>query len=145
MNTINLGFGAAAYLEREMAEWIASRHDWDVATLELGVNLLRPISTEEFARRVDVFLKTIVTAHPDRPIFVIDIFTSSKDLEADPKRPQFRRVVKDAVAALKSPRVRHLEGLKLFSGTTGLCFDLLHPSSEGFKEIASRLLVEMRA
>jgi hypothetical protein len=28
VNVINLGFGAAAYLEPEMAQWIASRNDW---------------------------------------------------------------------------------------------------------------------
>jgi lysophospholipase L1-like esterase len=142
-NVINLGFGAAAYLEPEMAQWIAARRDWDFATLELGVNLLRPITTAEFARRVGYFLPTIVAAHPDKPVFVIDIFTSGKDLEADPKRAEYRAVVRAAVARLQSPHVRHLEGRVLFTGTTGLCFDLLHPSSEGFGEIASRLTAAM--
>ncbi|MES2693137.1 MAG: SGNH/GDSL hydrolase family protein [Verrucomicrobiota bacterium] len=144
VNVFNLGLGAAAYLEPEMAQWIARRRDWDFASLELGVNLLRPISTEEFARRVQLFLHTIVTAHPRRPIFVIDIFTSGKELEADPKRAEFRRVVREAVGALKSEYVRHLDGRALFTRTTGLCFDLLHPSSDGFNEIADRLTAEMR-
>jgi hypothetical protein len=144
VNVFNLGFGAAAYLEPEMAAWIASRQDWDFASLELGVNLLRPVTTEEFSRRVHRFLNTIVKAHPTRPIFVIDIFTSGKDLEADPKRPEFRRVVREAVAAIDSKYVRHLEGRALFTKTTGLCFDLLHPSSDGFSEIADRLAAEMQ-
>lgn len=142
-DVLNLGFGAAAYLEPEMADWIAGRPDWDFATLELGVNLLRPISTAEFARRVDRFLRPIVALRPARPIFVIDIFTSGKDLEADPKRAEFRAVVRDAVAALKLPHVRHLDGRRLFTRTTGLCFDLLHPSSDGFNEISDRLAAEM--
>lgn len=144
-NVFNLGFGAAAYLEPEMADWIASRNEWDFATLELGVNLLRVVTVEEFARRVDRFLGAIVTAHPQRPIFVIDIFTSGKDLEADPKRGEFRRVVRNAVAALKSTHVHHLDGRRLFTRTTGLCFDLLHPSSDGFNEISDRLVTEMQA
>ena len=145
VNVFNLGFGAAAYLEPEMADWIASRQDWDFATLELGVNLLRPITTDEFARRVDRFLKPIVAAHPTRPIFVIDIFTSGKDLEADPKRAEFRRVVRDAVGALRSKHVRHLEGRRLLTRTSGLCFDLLHPSADGFNEISDRLVNELQA
>jgi hypothetical protein len=144
VNVINLGFGAAAYLEPEMAQWIASRNDWDFATLELGVNLLRPITTEEFAKRVGVFLRTIADAHPTKPIFAIDIFTSGKDLEADPKRAEYRAVVREAVARQKSDQVRHLDGRALFTDTRGLCFDLLHPSSEGFGEIASRLATEMQ-
>ncbi|MSU49952.1 MAG: hypothetical protein EXS37_12845 [Opitutus sp.] len=144
VNVFNLGFGAAAFLEPEMAQWLARRRDWDFATLELGVNLLRPISTEEFARRAHTFLHTIVAAHPQRPIFVIDIFTSSKELEANPKRTEFRQVVRDTVAQLKSNHVRHLDGRRLFTRTTGLCFDLLHPSSDGYNEIASRLTAELQ-
>ncbi len=144
VDVFNLGFGAAAFLEPEMAEWIASRRDWDFATLELGVNLLRPITTAEFARRVEIFLGRIASARPSRPLFVIDIFTSGKDLEADPKRGEFRQVVRDAVAKLNSEHVRHLEGRSLFTATTGLCFDLLHPSSDGFNEIADHITAELQ-
>jgi hypothetical protein len=144
VDVFNQGFGAAAFLEPEMAAWLGGRRDWDFATLELGVNLLRPLSTEAFAKRVDIFLRTITSARPEAPIFVIDIFTSGKDFEADPKRPEFRRVVRDAVAALKSPQVRHLEGLKLLTNTNGLCFDLLHPASDGFNEISQRLTAAMQ-
>src|SRR5690606_33281884 len=38
---INLGFGGGAHLEREMADYIASRTDWDLATLEMGINMGR--------------------------------------------------------------------------------------------------------
>jgi hypothetical protein len=142
-NVLNLGFGAAAFLEPEMAQWIAGRQDWDFASLELGVNLLRPVTTEQFARRVDIFLRTIVTAQPRRPVFVIDIFTSGKEFEANPKRAEFRQVVRDAVAGLRSNYVQHVDGRRLLTRSTGLCFDLLHPSSDGFNEIAARLSAEM--
>ncbi len=145
MNVFNLGLGAAALLEPEMAEWIAGRNDWDVATLELGANLLRPVSTADFARRVDVFLNTIAKSAAGRPVYAIDLFTSGKTLEAEPKREEFRRVVRDAVRALRQPNVRHLEGKALFARTTGLSFDLLHPSSDGFRDIATRLGVAMQA
>ncbi len=143
-NVFNLGFGAAAYLEPEMAHWIASRNDWDFATLELGVNLIRPVTTAEFARRVEVFLKTIVSVNPTRPIFVIDIFTSGKDFEADPKREEYRKVVREAVSGLRSKYVHHVPGRRLLTQTTGLCFDLLHPSTAGFNEIAAGLTAVMR-
>jgi hypothetical protein len=90
------------------------------------------------------FSATIADAHPTKPIFAIDIFTSGKDLEADPKRAEYRAVVREAVARQKSDQVRHLDGRALFTDTRGLCFDLLHPSSEGFGEIASRLATEMQ-
>lgn len=135
----NLGFSAGAHLEPEMADWIAERRDWDFATLELGVNLITPLSTADFRTRAEVFLRKIVTAHPDKWIFVIDVITAGPDFEANPKRAEFRTVIRDAVRALNRPKVRHLDGRELLQRPAGLAKDLLHPSAEGFAEIGARL------
>lgn len=140
----NLGFSAGAYLEPEMADWIAQRTDWDFATLELGVNLITPLSTAEFRSRVEVFLRKIVTAHPDQWIFVIDVFTAGPDFEANPKRAEFRAIVREAVRIINRPKVRYLDGREMFRRTTGLSRDLLHPSAEGFAEIGERLATAIR-
>ena len=59
VDLINLGFGGGACLEPEIADYIAGRQDWDFASLELGINLLRQVEPEEFARRVDYFVERI--------------------------------------------------------------------------------------
>ena len=140
----NLGFGGGAHLEPEMADWIASRHDWDFATLELGINLVGRLSPEEFAERVNHFIPRIVAAHPDKWIFCIDLFRARGDFSGDPKYPAFRDIVRAAVQRLDSPRLVHCDGRDLLTRPTGLTLDLLHPSSEGFEEIAERLVAVMR-
>lgn len=141
----NLGFSAGAHLEPEVAAWIARRDDWDFATFELGVNLLTPLSTADFRTRVEQFLALIAAAPRDRWVFVIDVITSGPEFEANPKRREFRAVVAEAVRALGRPKIRHIEGLSLLTRTTGLALDLLHPSAEGFGEIAERLAPQIRA
>jgi lysophospholipase L1-like esterase len=140
----NLGFGGGAHLEPEMADWIAGRSDWDFATLELGINLVGRVSTEEFARRVNRFLPRIAAAHPEKWIFCIDLFWARGDLGGDPKYPQFRDVVREAVERLGLLRVRHCDGRELLTRPTGLTLDLLHPSSDGFEEIAEKLVAVMQ-
>jgi lysophospholipase L1-like esterase len=139
----NLGFGGGALLEPEVADWIAGRSDWDFATLELGINLVGRVSTEEFARRVDHFLPRIAAAHPQKWIFCVDLFRARGDYNGDPKYPEFRDVVRESVQRLDSPRLVHCDGRDLLTWPTGLTLDLLHPSSDGFEEIAKNLVAVM--
>ena len=136
---INLGFGGGAHLEREMADYIAARDDWDFATLELGINVLG-IDVEEFASRVDYFVARIARAHRKKWIFCIDLFTFYEDYQEGAKKGRaFRRVVRDAVKRLSLPRLVHLDGRKLLTDPSGLSTDLVHPSPIGMEEIAQRL------
>lgn len=122
-----------------MAKWIAARDDWDVATLELGVNLLGRLDESEFRMRVREFLRMVAEAGSQRWIFVIDIFRSGRDLSGHAKQAGFRRVVRECVAELNHPRVVHLDGFELLQNLGGLSPDLVHPSPDGFQEIAARL------
>lgn len=141
---INLGFGGGAWLEPEMADWIASRGDWEFATLEMGINLTGRMTPDEFRERVANFLPRIARAHPEKWIFCIDLFTGRGDFTGDPKYAAFRTIVADAVRDLALPRLVHLDGRKLLTRTSGLSADLLHPNSDGFSEMAERLVAVMR-
>jgi len=142
---INLGLGGGAHLEPAMADYIAGRQDWDFASLELGINLLRRVGPEQFARLVDYFVERIATAHPDRWIFCIDLFTVEEDLCGQPQAEEFRRIVRDKVAALGLPRLVHVSGTELLVSVHGLTVDLVHPSPFGMEEIARGLVARMRA
>lgn len=140
MDPINLGLGGAAHLEPEMADYIAGRGDWDVAVLEMGINILGAISTEEFARRVDGFVTRIARAHPDKWVFCIDLFTCAHDLAGTAKIATFRQIVRQQVAKLALPRLVYVCGEALLTSASGLTADLVHPSPAGMAEIAHRLV-----
>ncbi len=145
VDLISLGFGGGAHLEPAMADYIAGRHDWDFASMELGINLLGSIDVEEFARRVAYFIPTIAEAHPDKWIFCIDVFPCRWDFANDPKAESFRQVVRDKVASLNMPKLVHVSGPDMLRSIMGLTTDLLHPSPSGMEEMARHLTKVMEA
>ncbi len=144
VDLINLGFGGGAHLERDMADYIAGREDWDFASLEMGINLLGSIDTDEFERRVSYFIPTIAQAHPDQWIFCIDVFPCRWDYAGDPKVDAFREIVSAKVEALNMPKLMHVSGKDILTSLSGLTGDLVHPSPSGMEEMARNLAERMK-
>lgn len=136
---INLGLAGSSFLDKEMANYIAVRKDWDFAILELGINVIDKWSPEEFQEKVDYFIGTIAEKNREKWIFCIDIFTCAKDYNKDEKIRVFRQIVKDKVEKLNSAKVLYISGRELLIRPQGLSSDLLHPSAVGMEEIADRL------
>lgn len=135
----NLGFGGGAHMEAGMADYIAGRDDWDVATLEMGINVVQSFSVEEFHRRVEYFVTTIADAHPDEWIFCIDIFPCLYDFMGDEKCETFRIIVAERVRQLNRPKLAHIPGDAMLRSNNGLTTDLVHPAPGGFEEMARNL------
>ena len=144
VDVVNLGFGGGAHLEPEMADHIAERRDWHMATLEMGINIIGSVDAEEFERRVDYFVTRIATAHPDKWIFCIDLFTCRHDFDENPKIAAFRRAVEQKVRAMDMPKLVHVPGSQLLTSLSGLTFDLVHPSPAGMEEMAANLARAIR-
>ncbi|HNS32630.1 MAG TPA: SGNH/GDSL hydrolase family protein [bacterium] len=145
VNLFNLGFGGGAHYENQMADYIAGRKDWDFASFEMGINMVGGFEVDEFRKRVEYFLGTVVKKHPRKYIFCIDMFTFNRDIAdvGNDKHEQFRKVVRNAVKKTGSEKVIHLDGRKLLKNVSGLTFDLVHPSPAGMEEIALNLSREI--
>lgn len=144
MDLINLGFAGSAHMEADMARFIAQEVDWDLATLEMGINVIGSWSVEQFRERVEIFVREIATVHPVRWIFCIDLFTCVHDLKNDPLIDAYRRVVKEIVEDLALPRLVYVNGRSLLTCAVGLTSDLVHPSSSGMQEISAGLVDVIR-
>ncbi len=60
MDLLNFGMSGTAYCEPEMADYIASRDDWDIATLALSVNMFNEMFTlEQFKERIEYMVNTV--------------------------------------------------------------------------------------
>jgi len=81
-DALNFRSSGSAYCEAAMAEYIASRGDWDVATLALSVNMANTGGFEPavFHDRAETFVDTIAAAHPDKPIACVTLFPYFDDL-----------------------------------------------------------------
>ena len=135
----NLGFGGGAHMEAGMADYIAGRSDWHIATLEMGINVVQTFSVDEFHRRVEYFVTTIANAHPDEWIFCIDIFPCRYDFMGVEKCETFRSIVAERVQQLNRPKLVHIPGDAMLRSTNGLTTDLVHPAPGGFEEMARNL------
>ncbi len=136
VDLFNKGLGGGAHLEPEVADFIASRDDWDFATLELGINMVGGFSAEAFDARAHQFVATV--AATGRRVFVLDLLPFVND--ADPaKVASFRQSVRDAVAAAGQPNTVYVDAQPLLPDLTGLTTDLVHPSPAGMETIAANL------
>lgn len=141
VDLFNLGFGGGAHLEPEVADFIASRDDWDFATLEMGINMLGGYSAEAFDARAHYFAAAV--AATGRRVFVLDLLPFVND--ADPAKVEsFRQSVRDAVAAAGQPNMVYVDAQPLLPDMTGLTTDLVHPSPAGMETIAANLAAVMR-
>jgi lysophospholipase L1-like esterase len=136
---INLGCGGSAQMDRAIADHIASRRDWDVATLEMGINV-RTWPLEKFYPVAENFVSTIAAAHPEKYIFCIDMFTNDCDFEAAPsKGVGFREALKEIAGKFNTGKVIHVDGRDILTDPTGLRTDLVHPCDDAMHEMGMNL------
>lgn len=141
---INLGFAGSAHMEDAMADYIAGRQDWDFATVEMGINVIDRWDPSRFEERISSFISKIVSAHPGKPVFFIDLFFSKYDLAQDPKVGAYRDAVSRQVERHRSPHAVYVNGRELLRDVGELSADLLHPSASGHEAIALRLAEKIR-
>ena len=133
MDYLNLGFAGTCHCEKAMAEWLASRDDWQVATLEMGINMMG-MTEAEFEKRIDDF--TAVMAADGRPVFATSIFHFHGDhYGSDQEKAQRYRSI---VRKYAEPRLHFVDGLELLERSDMITQDMVHPSLEGLIQIANR-------
>jgi len=137
---INLGLGGSCHCEPEMADYIAGREDWQIATLALSVNMVGGFTEEEFETRVRYMVNKVAGADTDRPVACITLFPYSNDLrerevEGARKSVAFREILRAAVRDCPHPNAMLLEGPEMLTDMGGLTTDLIHPADDGMIEM----------
>jgi lysophospholipase L1-like esterase len=150
---INLGVGGSAYCEPELADYIAGREDWHVATLALSVNMIGAgYSLDEFYERVSYMVNTVSGANTERPVVCITIYPHFREFGPQFEDPdakgapastgvpeEYRQRLRDAVAACPHPNVHLVEGSEILSDIGGLTVDLIHPADNGMIQMGENL------
>jgi len=144
----NLGMGGSCHVEPAIADFIASRDDWDFASFELGINMVSPACENAgFAEKVNYLLKTVTTAHPDKPIFLITVFDHGTYHEIEESGRQRDVLEKNEIlrqAAAGFPdQVTLLEGTDIVPDLRGFQVDLLHPEPFAYARMGLRLAEAM--
>lgn len=138
---INFGMEGQCRIEPEVIEYIASMGEqgkWDVATMELGVNVLE-WPDEKIYERVTNAVRQVAGRNPNKPIFVISPFYCNVDFIGGEKAAKWRRIVKEICEKEAFPNVTYINGCDILGDISLISADMVHPNIYGITQIAERL------
>lgn len=141
MDCINLGMAGSCRMEPEIVDYIASegeKEKWDVAILELGINVL-DWDKEKIIQRVDNTLIQIAGRNLEKPIYVISPFYSFDDYKKEGKAEKWRMLIEQEVKKLNYSNVTYINGLDLLCDMSLISADEVHPNIYGVAQIAERI------
>ena len=150
MDARNLGMAGSCMLEPAVAEYIASEGEkgrWDIATLELGINVLY-WDDEKITSRVTNLLRQVAGRNKDKPIFVISPFYNCRDDFNEEKHAggeRWRKRVGEIASELNYPNVTYINGLDVIGDMSYISADEVHPNIYGVQRIADVLTEKIRA
>ncbi|WP_226012225.1 SGNH/GDSL hydrolase family protein [Halomicrobium salinisoli] len=142
LDAVNLACSGSAYCEPALADYVADRDDWDVATFALSVNMANAgFSPSEFRERADYFVNTVADAHPEKPIACVTLFPYYADVaeEGDADvAAAYRDVLRSVVEDSPHDNLSLVAGTDLLSASE-LTWDVLHPGDGGMESIGDGL------
>lgn len=142
MDVINLGMAGGCAMEPEMADYIAGlgeKGKWDVATLELGINVLS-WEEEKIVERVENIINEVAGRNPEKKIFVISPFYHcGDDFDNTGDGDKWRRNIESIVKRLNYPNVTYFNGLDILDNMSYMSADEVHPNIYGIQRIADIL------
>lgn len=142
---VNLGLAGSCLVQKEVVDWICGRNDWQVAVLEMGINMVDNVESEDYRQRVRYMLETIHAKHPDKYKFCVDVFYYYGDLFEKGRVKEYRKVMAEEVARIGSDRMIYINGLNILTGVGGLSEDMVHPNVAGVEEIARNMTAKLGA
>ena len=145
----NKGIGGACFCEPEMADYLMTCGDWEVATLELGVNMRGLFTADEFEARAAYLIEGMLRQHPNKPLILLTMFPNMDDIkqaevsEMSAANKQFNERLRQIYRRLDHACLHLVDGHQLLPDLSGLTTDLIHPSDYGHTLIAERLAQTM--
>lgn len=134
----NKGMGGSCLCEYAMDDYLIDHGGWDIAVLELGVNMRGLVSLEEFENRARYLIEGMIRRHPDKPVVLVSIYPNSDDvLKKDPARTgpninqQFTERLESIYRSLNHPHLHLVNGHDVLTDFGALTADLIHPSDYG--------------
>lgn len=148
VDVLNLGMGGSCHLEQHVADHIAARTDWDFATLRVGCNMIGEFAPQEYRRRLEYALATILTVHPQKPLIVIGLSSKLLPFNREMKIWQDHTRAYEEIngeMAKQFPKVHFLSASDLMPDFNLLGSDMLHPSDAGHAQIGRNLAEVIRS
>jgi lysophospholipase L1-like esterase len=148
---LNLGFGGSAWTDPSVADYIASRKDWDVLVLMLGTNSFggndstgKPETLAQYRDKYGAFLDAVRAKHPTKPILCVTPILTHQDITRQKNKngdlPQdYRNAIQQVVEQRRGrdQNLYFLDGLRLINDPLYLLVvDQVHPNEGGSLKMA---------
>ncbi len=142
MDARNLGMAGMCAMEPEMAEYIASegeKGNWDVAIMELGINVLH-WEDGKIYERVENIIKQVAGRNKEKPVYVISPFYyCGEGFNENDNAPKWRRIISEIIGRLNFRNVTYINGLDVIGDMSYISADEVHPNIYGVQRIADYL------
>ena len=143
----NLGMAGSCAMEPAMAEYIATEGEngnWDLATLELGINVLH-WDNEKAGARVENIIRQVAGRNQDKPVFVISPFYHcGDDFTQSGNGDRWRKLIKEIVEKLAYKNVTYINGFDVLDHMRYMSADEVHPNIYGVQRIADVMTEKIR-
>lgn len=138
LDLINVGSPGSCEILPVVADYL-STYQFEISTIELGINIINQVSVDEYADRCNYFLKTMISSHPNSIFYIVDIFSyfNRQCGVSNDKVEAYAQKLKSICH--KFDNVYYLSGKKLLKHKNKLCADLVHPDLDGHIEIYRNL------
>lgn len=134
----NKGLGGSCLCEKAMADYLIGHGGWDIAVLELGVNMRGLMDAEEFEKRARYLVEGMIRQYPDKPVVLVTIYPNHDDVrkrssaDGGPNiNQQFTERLERIHRDLNHPNLHLVDGHDVLTDFSALTVDLIHPSDYG--------------
>jgi lysophospholipase L1-like esterase len=130
--------------EPQLADFFATRGDWEFASLEIGINMLGQFTTPQFKERASYLIQTILDKNPGKPVVVITPYPNQhhyKIDETDISRRQrdYTAFLKEFVDDSNNENLHIIDGFDILTDFCGHNIDLVHPFDTGMTQMGENL------
>ena len=139
LDVLNLGLSGSCLCEPAMADFIGSRQDYEIATLEVGVNMRNGVSPEEFRTRVSYLLDAVAAPASNRRVFLVTVYPNLSEAGLAAAQDRFSAILRELVASGRWPNLGLIEGDTILDDPGDLTADYIHPSDYGHARMGFHL------
>lgn len=144
LDVLNLGLSGSCLCEPEMTAYLAEREDYQIATLEVGVNMRGAFSPQDFRERVSCLLDGVCRPEAGRRVFLVTVYPNISVPELDEAQRAFSTILRELHGSGRWPGLGLIEGGSVLDNPGDLTTDLIHPSDYGHARMGQLLGERLR-
>ena len=135
------GIAGSCQAEKELADSFAARDDWDIAIMEIGINMVGIFEPEEFEKRFHYFADKLYSTGRKIIFLTVPRYHAhyEKDTVSGKRLPEYNRIIREKCKTFDCERVMLLEGTDIVKESNYLTWDRVHPSTSGHVDIGYNL------